>query len=613
MFCAWISILLALIESVAGIAQTQQRLRSSAFAVPGNATYDYVDLVVGGGTAGLVIASRLAKIASVGVVEAGGFYEQDNGNYSTVPYGSLQMPLVYSSEDYPKQPLIDWDLFSVPQVNAGNRRIHYARGKTLGGSSALNALSYHRATSGTYQKWAELAGDESFTFENLLPYYKKSCHLTPPDVVKRNSTSATVVYDTTAFDNSFGGPLQVSWNNWVDPTINALAKAVQSIGLPVSSTGFSSGSLSGHGAWVPSTIEPENAIRSSSQSSFLEEAIENTNIMVHTHTQALKILFASGSPKRANAVQVSTSGFQYTIHAKKEVIISAGVFHSPQLLMVSGIGPRPVLEKQNVPLISELPGVGQNLWDQVSFTVLNQVDTPSAGSIVANPNKSAEILQQYYDDADGPYSSAAGYLSFERIPKELRENFSQQTTSSLKYFPFDWPEAEYVGAGFGGDNFSTIGVFGGVLTAPLSRGNVTINSSSMLDPPVIDLAWFSDPADSEVAVAIFKRIRQIWDSDPAKSIKIGSEILPGVAVQTDEEILKYIQENSAPMWHASATCAMGKPGDVNAVVDSRGRVFGVEGLRVVDASIFPFALPGHPQASVYMIGEKIADDIMTWK
>ncbi|KAK6595208.1 choline dehydrogenase [Botrytis cinerea] len=566
MFCAWISILLALIESVAGIAQTQQRLRSSAFAVPGNATYDYV--VVGGGTAGLVIASRLAKIASVGVVEAGGFYEQDNGNYSTVPYGSLQMPLVYSSEDYPKQPLIDWDLFSVPQVNAGNRRIHYARGKTLGGSSALNALSYHRATSGTYQKWAELAGDESFTFENLLPYYKKSCHLTPPDV---------------------------------------------SIGLPVSSTGFSSGSLSGHGAWVPSTIEPENAIRSSSQSSFLEEAIENTNIMVHTHTQALKILFASGSPKRANAVQVSTSGFQYTIHAKKEVIISAGVFHSPQLLMVSGIGPRPVLEKQNVPLISELPGVGQNLWDQVSFTVLNQVDTPSAGSIVANPNKSAEILQQYYDDADGPYSSAAGYLSFERIPKELRENFSQQTTSSLKYFPFDWPEAEYVGAGFGGDNFSTIGVFGGVLTAPLSRGNVTINSSSMLDPPVIDLAWFSDPADSEVAVAIFKRIRQIWDSDPAKSIKIGSEILPGVAVQTDEEILKYIQENSAPMWHASATCAMGKPGDVNAVVDSRGRVFGVEGLRVVDASIFPFALPGHPQASVYMIGEKIADDIMTWK
>ncbi|RAL63856.1 hypothetical protein DID88_003499 [Monilinia fructigena] len=243
-------------------------------------------LVVGGGTAGLVIASRLADVASVGVIEAGGFYEQDNGNYNIVPFGSLQMPLAYSAEDYPKQPLVDWDLFSIPQTNAGNRRIHYAQGKTLGGSSALNALSYHRATSGTYQKWAEAVGDESFTFENLLPYYQKSCHLTPPDLEKRNSTSATVVYDPAAFDNSIVGPLQVSWNNWVDPTTDALAHAVQSVGLPVSPVGFSSGYLSGHGAWVPSTIEPKQAVRSSSRSSFLEEAIKNTDIMVHAHTSS---------------------------------------------------------------------------------------------------------------------------------------------------------------------------------------------------------------------------------------------------------------------------------------------------------------------------------------
>lgn len=241
------------------------------------------------------------------------------------------------------------------------------------------------------------------------------------------------------------------------------------------------------------------------------------------------------------------------------------------------------------------------------------MNTSCAGIIVANPDNSAEILQQYFEDATGPYSSAAGYLSFERIPEELRGDFSQQTISSLDYFPPDWPEAEYVRAGFGGDNFTTIGGFAGILTAPLSRGNITLSSASMLDPPVIDLGWFSDPADSEVAVAIFKRVRQIWDSDPAKSVKIGSEILPGLSVQTDEEILDYIQQNSAPMWHASATCAMGKPSDTNAVVDSKGRVLGVEGLRVVDASIFPFALPGHPQASVYMIAEKIAEDIKTEK
>ncbi|CAD6446544.1 a18398ce-b0f7-486c-9349-78714e823a72 [Sclerotinia trifoliorum] len=212
------------------------------------------------------------------------------------------MPLVYSSEDYPKQRLVDWDLFSVPQINAGNRRIHYAGGKMLGGYSALNGLSYYRATFGTYQMWAELVGGKSFTFENLLPYYKKSCHLTPPDIEKRNSTNATVVYDATGFDNSIGGSLRVSWNNRLGPMIEALAQAVQSIGLPVSTDGFSSGSLLGHGTWVPSTIEAKHAVRSSSQSSFLEEAIENTDIMVHAHTQALKILFDSDSPKRANAV-----------------------------------------------------------------------------------------------------------------------------------------------------------------------------------------------------------------------------------------------------------------------------------------------------------------------
>lgn len=270
-----------------------------------------------------------------------------------------------------------------------------------------------------------------------------------------------------------------------------------------------------------------------------------------------------------------------------------------------------MLKAQDIPLIAELPGVGQNLWDQASFTILNQVNTPCAGSIVAHPDNSAKILQLYFENAAGPYSSAAGYLSFERIPDGPRRNLSKETISLLDYFPSDWPEAEYVGAGFAGENFTTTGAIGGVLTAPLSRGNITLSSSSMLDPPVIDLGWFSNPADSEVAITIFKRIRQIWDSDPAKSIKIGSEILPGLGVQTDEEILEYIQQNVAPMWHASATCAMGKSGDTNAVVDSKGRVFGVEGLRVVDASIFPFALPGHPQASVYMIAEKIAKDIIT--
>ena len=144
--------------------------------------------------------------------------------------------------------------------------------------------------------------------------------------------------------------------------------------------------------------------------------------------------------------------------------------------------------------------------------------------------------------------------------------------------------------------------------APLSRGNVTINSSSALDPPVIQPNWFGDAGDREVAIAAFKRVRQIWSS--ISNITIGPEFAPGAAVASDDQIFQYIQQSSVTLYHASATCKMGQASDPNAVLDSQARVFGVQNLRVVDISSFPFALPGHPQASVYMLAEKIASDIL---
>jgi choline dehydrogenase len=292
--------------------------------------------VVGGGTAGLAVASRLAETASVAVIEAGGFYEVENGNQSVVPWYALTMSVLSTSLSYSRQPLVDWDLVSVPQASANNRRIHFAQGKTLGGSSAINTMGYHRGSIGSYQYWADLVGDQSYTWPNILPFFKKSTHLTPPNLQKRNVQNATVFYDPTVFDNSLDGPVQVSWGNWVDITGTWLALAMQSIGLPLSPLGFSSGILSGYGAWVTSEIRPEDATRSSSEASYLRQAIENTQITVYTHTQAQRVLFDEGSRKKAVGVSVSTSGFQYTISANKEIIVSAGVFHSPQLLMVSG-------------------------------------------------------------------------------------------------------------------------------------------------------------------------------------------------------------------------------------------------------------------------------------
>lgn len=234
----------------------------------------------------------------------------------------------------------------------------------------------------------------------------------------------------------------------------------------------------------------------------------------------------------------------------------------------------------------------------------------------SDPSVRETALEQYHNDQAGPYSQAGGYFSFEKIPESLRANFSQETKEKLASFPEDWPEIQYIPFGFSIPSSSgdaqTVGTMSATLTAPLSRGNVTISSASIKDPPVFDLAWLSDLADAELAVAAFKRCREALADPSLDPIRVGAEVAPGANVTTDEDILAYIRQTASTVWHASGTCKMGKGQDVDpmAVVDTEARVFGVEGLRVVDASSFPFAVPANPQGSVYMLAEKIADVIL---
>ncbi|KAF2501935.1 alcohol oxidase [Lophium mytilinum] len=563
-------------------------------------------VVIGGGTAGLAIASRLAQVASVAVIEAGGFYEQDNGNLSTVPGYATAMPFLDTTPSYPRNSLMDWDYVSVPQKAAGGRQIHYAQGKTLGGSSAINTLAFHRATYGAYQKWADVVGDPSYTYWNILPFFKRSAFSYPPNFPKRNTPNATFIYDPTAFSDSLKGPVQVSWAQWVDPTITWLAKGIRSLGLPQSVLGLNSGLLTGTSAYVTTSVDPCDATRSSSRTSYMEQIGVPAGLQVYHHTRATRILFSS---KRAKGVQVTANEKSYILTAKREVILSAGVFGSPHLLLVSGIGPAATLSKYNIPVISNLAGVGQNLWDQLYFQIINVVSTPSGGQEIAlDPEKANK---QYYEQQWGPLSSISAYISFEKIPSTLRKTFSSATKVALDWFPADWPEVEYVAGAAAGPNGSTLGVLSACLTAPLSRGSVTIQSADSAIPPVIDLGWFTNPADGEVAVAGLKRARQAFNG--ISSIKVGPEVAPGDAVKTDAQILAFVKNAATQIWHAGATCSMGKKGDKNAVVDSKAKVFGVDGLRVVDASAFPFMVPGHPQSTVYMLAEKIADAIIKRK
>lgn len=567
-------------------------------------------LVVGGGLCGLVVASRLAETASVAVVEAGGFYEVENSNRSVVPLLSLTgITFIDPTDTFTPQPLMDWGLVTEPIPGAAGRRIHYAQGKTLGGSSAINTMSYLRGSRSSYQRLADIAGDGSWTFDNLLKYFKKSVHLTPPNLDKRNSTNATVLYDESVFDPN-GGPLQVSWNNYVDPTLTWLAKAVQEAGVSLSSEGFSSGNLVGHGAWVPSTIDPRNAQRSSSESSYLKESINSGHgLTVYTHSQGMKIHFDSSSTEpRAVGVEVNTHGVQYTLSAAREVIVSAGTFHSPQLLMVSGIGPRATLESLQIPVLVDLPNVGQNLLDPISVGVTYPVNTPSAQSLTANPDLAPGYVTQYLEDASGPFSSAAGFLAAERIQNSTRAALSAETQRKLSAYPSDWPEVMYIVGSYVGPNLTTAGATAAWMPISFSRGNVTITSASMADQPSINCNWLSDPADAEIAVAAVRRLRDFWETDAANSIKTGEEMRPGSAIQTDEEILASIRQTTNQIWHPVATCSMGKDAD-EAVVDGQGHVFGVSGLRVVDASILPITIPAHPQGTLYALAEKIADDI----
>lgn len=283
------------------------------------------------------------------------------------------------------------------------------------------------------------------------------------------------------------------------------------------------------------------------------------------------------------------------------------------LTAATGIGPKVTLDAHNIPVIVELPGVGQNLWDQIFFDVLSGVNTPNTGALIADPTQSAKILSEYINNASGPYSSTGGFIAFEKIPPAQR-NFTKRTISLLNTLPSDWPEIEYIVLAFPnvpGANASTVGAISATIQAPFSRGNVTISSSTIFDPPVINMGWLTDPADQELLVAAFKRCRQAWASPAISSIKVGPEIAPGEAVQSDADILAWIRTQVVPIWHPSSTCKMGKSlkEDRLAVVDSHARVFGVEGLRVVDLSVVPFTPPGHPSATVYMLAEKLADVI----
>ncbi|KAF2787638.1 GMC oxidoreductase [Melanomma pulvis-pyrius CBS 109.77] len=580
----------------------------SSTGQPGqNITLDYI--ILGGGTAGLVIAARLSQASKrVAVIEAGGFYEQDAGDLSTIPANA-----VFGAGASPEDvlPSVDWAFVTSPQ--AVKDYIMHAEKRSVEGISARNYFTYQRPTISSLDKWATLVSDPSYTYANFLPYFKKSIAYTPPNNTARpaNASVPSAPYAFTAG----AGPLHVSFAEWANPISSFVDRAWQKLGVPVAQD-FVSGVLKGV-QYSMNSINPQGQVRDSSYS-FLKSVVGTTGIQVYNNTLVKKILFEGNV---ATGALVSSGGVEYILSARKEVILTAGAFQSPQILMVSGVGPASTLNKFNIPIISALEGVGKNMQDHLLFGASYRVK-PLTHSALTNSTFLAEATREYKAAGTGILGNPGGeIIAWEKAQAAIKTHpISAAARKVLASYPADWPDFEFLMLdAYSGDNQN---YFQGAPKTPFmyaspaaaimvaqSRGSVTIASTDTAVPPVIDPNWLTHPVDQELVVVAFKRMRDMMDTDIMKRAWV-EELVPGRHVVSDADILSAIRQTGIQMFHASITCKMGKVGDADAVVDHRGRVFGTKQLRVIDASSMPFLPPGHPQALIYALAEKLAEDIL---
>jgi choline dehydrogenase len=472
----------------------------------------------------------------------------------------------------------------------------------FGGCSARNFMIYQRATTGSFDRWAQQVGDESYTMDNLMPFFEKSMNFTPPDQSKR-AANATPSWDESRLGTG-DGPLSLTFPNWAYAFGSWATKAFTQMGISLLPQGFNNGEIIGQ-AYGMFTLNPATMERESSETSFLQSTLGNPNYYLYPLTMAKKIVFDDSLT--AKGVIVESFDTQFTLSARREIILSAGVIGSPQLLQVSGVGPAEILEPLGIPVVADRPGVGQGMEDHIVFGISNGVNVVTSSQL-GDPAFFVEQRRLFNEEASGLLTNpGADVIAFEKLPNNTRGAFSNSTRAAMAQLPRDWPEVEYIGfSSFLGDanvladpgdgtSYATLSV---VLVAPQSRGSVNITSADASVAPAINPAYLTARADEEVAVGGFKRAREFWAASSLDDVKVGSEAYPGSEVVSDAQILSAIRGSLQTLYHGSCTCAMGGADDPRAVIDSEARVYGVQGLRVVDASSFPSLPPGHPQSVI---------------
>ncbi|WP_442113831.1 GMC family oxidoreductase [Pseudomonas sp. NUPR-001] len=534
--------------------------------------WDYI--IVGGGSAGSVLANRLSECASnrVLLLEAG-----PSGRWNplvAIPAGTVA--LMRSSR-------YNWLFETEPQAELANRRLFQPRGRCLGGSSSINMAVNTRGQPWDYDEWERL-GCTGWSFSEVLPFFKKSENFEPA------SQPADAPY------HGKGGPLNISERRWTSTYGHAFLEACTQAGLPRSAD---PNGANQEGACLQRTYQKDGR-RCSNARAYLTPAQDRENLQIITGAHATRVLLDG---TRAVGVEYRHNGQVREARATGEVILSGGAFQSPQLLMLSGIGPRAELEKHGIPVRHALEGVGQNLQDHLAVVI--NVRTHTRRGISLHPSSLLQGVQAMFQFIFGRRGMLTSNVieagAFVRsLPQETLPDM-QLHCAPIMYRDHG-RDMKLSASGYGYSMAINDG-------RPLSRGRVGLRSSDPLAPPLIDPNYLSHPRDLQRLVLGIKMMRKIA-TQPGLAVHNECEVNPGPHVQSDEQIENWVRQNVETAYHPVGSCKMGPASDAMAVVDARLRVHGLEGLRVIDASIMPTLVNGNTNQPVTMIGEKGASMIL---